>query len=145
MRPPSGVTTGGNLNDRFGSNRVVLWSLILLTVSFVVLGLVTRLAPSVALFPPLRQLPSGASVSGPSSLHKMARLIVTGPSSQTSVALALKPSTMYLGFSIGSAMGAGALGAGGIWGIAAIAALSEAVAIWVDRKSMPSRNRSFSR
>lgn len=72
---------------------------------------------------------------------QMARLIAAGPSSQASVALALNTSTIYLGFSIGSAMGAGVVGAGAIWGIAAIAAVSEGGATWVKRKFITGRNR----
>ncbi len=140
-----GVTTGGNLNDRFGSNRVIFWSLVLLAVSFVVLGLATRLAPSLALVPVLAAVAVWGFSVWSFFPAQMARLIAAGPSSQASVALALNTSTMYLGFSIGSAMGAGAVGAGAIWGIAAIAAVSEAVAIWVDRRAVSGSNRSFSR
>ena len=136
-----GVTTGGNLNDRFGSNRVIFWSLVLLAVSFVVLGLATRLAPSLALVPVLAAVAVWGFSVWSFFPAQMARLIAAGPSSQASVALALNTSTMYLGFSIGSAMGAGAVGAGAIWGIAAIAAVSEAVAIWVDRKEVSGGNR----
>ena len=136
-----GVTTGGNLNDRFGSNRVVFWSLVLLAVSFVVLGIATRLAPSLALVPVLAAVAVWGFSVWSFFPAQMARLIAAGPSSQASVALALNTSTMYLGFSIGSAMGAGAVGAGAIWGIAAIAAVSEGGAIWADRKSMTGRNR----
>lgn len=137
-----GVTTGGNLNDRFGSNRVVLWSLILLAVSFVVLGLATSFNPSLALVPVLVAVAVWGFSVWSFFPAQMARLIAAGPSSQASVALALNTSTMYLGFSIGSAMGAGAVSAGAVWGIAAIAAVSEGVAIWVDQKSMADRDRN---
>lgn len=138
-----GVTTGGNLNDRFGSNRVVFWSLVLLAVSFVALGIATRLAPSLALVPVLAAVAVWGFSVWSFFPAQMARLIAAGPSSQASVALALNTSTMYLGFSIGSAMGAGAVGAGAIWGIAAIAAVSEGGAIWIDRRAVSGGTQSF--
>ncbi len=133
-----GVTTGGRLNDRFGSNRVVLWSLILLAASFVVLGLATTFTPRLALIPVLAAVAAWGFSVWSFFPAQMARLIAAGPSSQASVALALNTSTMYLGFSIGSAMGAGAVSAGAIWGIAAIAAVSEGLSIWMDRKARQS-------
>ncbi|MFQ6242655.1 MFS transporter [Sinorhizobium meliloti] len=129
-----GVTVGGRLNDSFGSNRVVLWSLVLLGASFATLALATQLSPRAALVPVLAAI----AVSGLSVWSffpaQMARLIAAGAVSQASVALALNTSTMYLGFSIGSAMGAGVIGTGTVWGIGAIAAISEGISIWLDRK-----------
>ncbi|MDO1583396.1 MFS transporter [Rhizobium oryzicola] len=129
-----GVTIGGRLNDSFGSNRVVLWSLVLLGASFATLAIATELSPALALVPVLAAI----SVWGFSVWSffpaQMARLIAAGPVSQASVSLALNTSTMYLGFSIGSAMGAGVIGTGTVWGIGAIAALSEAISIWLDRR-----------
>ncbi len=136
-----GVTMGGRLNDRFGSNRVVFWSLVLLGAAFAVLALVTPLSPAAALVPVLAAvLVWGFSVWSffPA---QMARLIAAGDVSQASVALALNTSTMYLGFSIGSAMGAGVIGTGTVWGIGAIAALSEAIAIGLDRRFYGKSNR----
>lgn len=57
-----------------------------------------------------------------------------GPPSQAPVALSLNTSTMYLGFSIGSAMGAGIINDGNIWLIGATAALAECIALVLDRR-----------
>jgi predicted MFS family arabinose efflux permease len=48
-----GVITGGALNDRFGSNRVAMGSLLLLGASFFVLAGATALPPAGALLPVL--------------------------------------------------------------------------------------------
>lgn len=128
-----GVTVGGRLNDSFGSNRVVFWSLVLLGTSFATLSLSTRLAPSLALVPVLAAIAVWGFSVWSFFPAQMARLIAAGPVSQASVALALNTSTMYLGFSIGSAMGAGVIGTGTVWGIGAIAAISEVISIGLDR------------
>lgn len=64
----------------------------------------------------------------------MARLIAAGPASEAPIALALNTSTMYLGFSIGSAIGATVIGTGAVWPIGALAALAELAAIVLDRR-----------
>ena len=48
---------------------------------------------------------------------QMARLIASGAAAQAPVALSLNTSTMYLGFSLGSAAGAGILAQGWMAGI----------------------------
>lgn len=133
MAAAIGVTVGGRLNDSFGSNRVVLWSLVLLGGSFAVLSLSTALSPALALAPVLAAIAVWGFSVWSFFPAQMARLIAAGPVSQASVALALNTSTMYLGFSIGSAMGAGVIGTGTVWGIGAIAAVSEVIAIWLNR------------
>ncbi|MCV3768824.1 MFS transporter [Rhizobium sp. TRM95796] len=133
MAAAVGVTVGGRLNDSFGSNRVVLWSLVLLGGSFAVLSLSTALSPGLALAPVLAAIAVWGFSVWSFFPAQMARLIAAGPVSQASVALALNTSTMYLGFSIGSAMGAGVIGTGTVWGIGAIAAVSEVIAIWLNR------------
>lgn len=60
---------------------------------------------------------------------RMARLIVAGGQGQASVALSLNTSTMYLGFSIGSAIGAGIIAAGNVWMIGAAAAVMALAAL----------------
>ncbi|MBE9605503.1 MFS transporter [Acetobacteraceae bacterium H6797] len=130
-----GVITGGMLNDRFGANKVVMASLALLGTSFFALSAATALPPALALVPVL----AGIAVWGFSVWSffpaQMARLIAAGTPAQASIALALNTSTMYLGFSLGSAMGAGVVGSGTVWGIGAIAGLSELIAIVLDRRA----------
>lgn len=129
-----GVMTGGTLNDRFGSSRVVAASLLLLAASFLVVAVATLLSPVAALVPVL----AGIAVWGFSVWSffpaQMARLIAAGTPSQASVALSLNTSTMYFGFSVGSAIGAGVLGTGAVWGIGLVAGLSEVIASALDRR-----------
>ena len=63
---------------------------------------------------------------------QMARLVAAGPAEQAPVALALNTSTMYFGFSLGSAIGAAALGVQALWAIGLIAAAAEVVALALD-------------
>jgi hypothetical protein len=49
---------------------------------------------------------------------------------------------MYLGFSLGSAIGAGVVGSGTVWGIGVIAGLSELIAIALDRRAARSAKPS---
>ncbi|NUB14687.1 hypothetical protein GAY28_19785 [Azospirillum brasilense] len=67
---------------------------------------------------------------------QMARLIAAGTAAQAPVALALNTSTMYLGFSLGSALGAGVVGSGAVWGIGVIAGLSELIALALNRHTV---------
>ncbi|ARP82271.1 MFS transporter [Bordetella genomosp. 8] len=129
-----GVTTGGALNDRLGSDRVVRLSLIVLGLSFWALALATGLPPSVAAIPVLLGVASWGFSVWAFFPAQMARLIAAGGPAQASLALALNTSTMYLGFSIGSAMGAGILGAGAIWGIGLLAGAAEGIALLLDRR-----------
>ncbi|WP_043880116.1 MFS transporter [Azorhizobium caulinodans] len=128
-----GVSVGGTLNDRLGSDRVVLGSLIALAAAFAVMALSVLLSPAQALLPVLAAIALWGFSVWSLFPAQMARLIAAGPASEASVALALNTSTMYLGFSIGSAMGAGIIGAGVVWPIGAVAALTEVVAIALDR------------
>ena len=59
---------------------------------------------------------------------QMTRLIAAGNTAQAPIALALNTSIMYLGFSIGSSLGAVVLGTGAIWGIGSLAAVAELAA-----------------
>ncbi|PNG24266.1 MFS transporter [Methylocella silvestris] len=129
-----GVTVGGTLNDRFGSDRVVLGSLIALSIAFAVLAAATLLSPADALAVALAAVVVWGFSVWSLFPAQMARLIAAGPASEASIALALNTSTMYLGFSIGSAIGAGIIGTGGIWPIGVVAALAELVAIALDRR-----------
>jgi len=125
----AGVMTGGVLNDRFGAGAVVRGSLVLLALSFLALAVATVLPPGVS----LGLVMSAVAVWGFTVWSffpaQMARLIGAGVPSQAPVALALNTSTMYFGFSIGSALGATVLGAGAIWAIGVVAAMAELIAL----------------
>ncbi|MFC0407124.1 MFS transporter [Roseomonas elaeocarpi] len=128
-----GVMTGGALNDRFGSARVVAGSLLLLAAAFLAMAASTLLPAGFALVPILVAVATWGFSVWSFFPAQMARLIAAGPSSQASVALSLNTSTMYLGFSIGSAIGAGILGAGAMWGIGLLAGLSEILAFVLNK------------
>lgn len=129
-----GVTVGGSLNDRLGSNRVVVGSLVVLALSFLTLALATRLPPALALVPVLTGVVGWGFSVWSFYPAQLARLIGAGPVAQAPVALALNTSTMYLGFSLGSAIGAGLVSGGLIWAIGAAAATSEIIALVIDRR-----------
>ncbi|MFG1334049.1 MFS transporter [Xanthobacter autotrophicus] len=129
-----GVTVGGTLNDRFGSDRVVLGSLIALSISFAMLAVATLLPPGRALIFALAAIAVWGFSVWSLFPAQMARLIAAGPASEAPIALALNTSTMYLGFSIGSAIGATVIGTGAVWPIGAFAALAELAAIVLDRR-----------
>ena len=137
-----GVITGGMLNDRMGSNRVARGSLLLLCASFFLLVGAAALPPAAALLPALTAIAVWGFSVWSFFPAQMARLIAAGTPAQAAVALALNTSTMYLGFSLGSAMGAGLVGGGMVWGIGAVAGLSELVAITLDRRAVRSAKPS---
>lgn len=129
-----GVTVGGSLNDRLGSRRVVVGSLAVLALSFLTLALATRLSPALALVPVLAGVVAWGFSVWSFYPAQLARLIAAGPASQAPVALALNTSTMYFGFSLGSALGAGLVSGGLLWAIGAAAATSEIIALMLDRR-----------
>lgn len=129
-----GVTTGGALSDRMGANRVVRMSLTVLGLAFLGLSLATALAASNALAPVLFAVFLWGFTVWSFFPAQMARLIGAGSPGQAPVALALNTSTMYFGFSVGSALGAAILGAGAIWGIGLAAAIAQAAAFGLDRR-----------
>lgn len=129
-----GVFSGGALSDRFGPARVAAFSLVALGLAFAALAIATGLPQTAA-----RAVVIGAVAGWGFSVWaffpaQMSRLIVAGGAGQASVALSLNTSTMYFGFSIGSAMGAGVVGYGAIWMIGALAALAEGIAVLLDRR-----------
>lgn len=125
----AGVMTGGVLNDRFGADTVVRGSLVLLALSFLALAVATTLPSGVSLGLVMVAVAVWGFTVWSFFPAQMARLIGAGVPSQAPVALALNTSTMYFGFSIGSALGATVLGAGAIWAIGVVAAMAELIAL----------------
>lgn len=130
----AGVTVGGHLNDRLGSRRVVRLSLLLLTLAFWTLGAATLLAPHTALVPVLLAVAVWGFSVWAFFPAQMARLIAAGPPAQAPVALSLNTSTMYLGFSLGSAAGAGILAGGWIAGIGLFAGCCALAGLLLERR-----------
>ncbi|WP_443115596.1 MFS transporter [Herbaspirillum seropedicae] len=129
-----GVSVGGTLNDRYGSARVVRVSLLLLMLSFWTLAAATALPPSLALGPVLLAVVVWGFSVWAFFPAQMARLIGAGAPAQAPVALSLNTSTLYLGFSLGSAAGAGILGSGAIWGIGLFAGACALVGWLLERR-----------
>ncbi len=129
----AGVLSGGALNDRFGADGVVRASLAVLGLSFLMLAIATAMPSSTAFILVLIAVALWGFTVWSFFPAQMARLVTTSGASQAAVALALNTSTMYLGFSLGSGLGAIVLAAGAIWGICAVAALAEAAALRVER------------
>lgn len=125
----AGVMTGGILNDRFGAGTVVRGSLVLLALSFLALAVATALPSGVSLGLVMIAVAVWGFTVWSFFPAQMARLIGAGVPSQAPVALALNTSTMYFGFSIGSALGATVLSAGAIWAIGVVAAMAELIAL----------------
>lgn len=131
-----GVLTGGVFNDRFGASRVVRVALVLLAASFWLMAGATMLAPGVARWPVLLAVAVWGFSVWAFFPAQMASLIAAGKAAQAPVALSLNTSTMYLGFSIGSAIGAGILHTGALWGIGLFAGLTEVAALFLTKKSL---------
>lgn len=127
-----GVMTGGALNDRFGSTRVVRMSLLLLALSFWTLALATWLPADIAWLPVLAAVAVWGFTVWAFFPAQMARLIAAGAPQQAPVALSLNTSTMYLGFSAGSAVGAGILDMGAIGVIGIFAGAAALLALRLD-------------
>ncbi|QDL91003.1 MFS transporter [Paroceanicella profunda] len=125
----AGVLSGGALNDRFGADGVVRTSLAVLGLSFLMLAIATAMPPNIAFVIVLLAVALWGFTVWSFFPAQMARLVTAGGRNQASVALALNTSTMYLGFSLGSGLGAMVLAAGAIWGIGAVAAVAEAAAL----------------
>ncbi|MNL31553.1 Purine efflux pump PbuE [compost metagenome] len=128
------MLTGGVLNDRFGARQVVRGSLLLLSLSFLGLALAAGLPPGVVLVPVLFSIAIWGFTVWSFFPAQMARLIGAGAPTQAPVALALNTSTMYIGFSVGSSLGAVVLGTGAIFGIGIVAALAELAALGLNAR-----------
>lgn len=131
----AGVLSGGALNDRFGADGVVRTSLAILGLSFLMLAIATATPPSIAFVIVLLAVALWGFTVWSFFPAQMSRLVTAGGASQAAVALALNTSTMYLGFFLGSGIGALILATGAISGIAAFASLAEAAAIQLDKRS----------
>jgi predicted MFS family arabinose efflux permease len=120
---------------------VVQASLTMLGLAFLGLSLATALPASTARAPVLIAVFLWGFTVWSFFPAQMARLIGAGAPGQAPVALALTTSTMYLGFSVGSALGAAILGAGAIWAIGLVAAMAQAAAfVWDKRRQTPGQD-----
>lgn len=132
-----GVMTGGSLNDRLGSHRVVRGSLLMLAAAFWAMAAAVFLPPGSARLPVLLAIAAWGFSVWSFFPAQMARLIAAGSPQQASVALSLNTSTMYFGFSLGSALGAAVLDTGTLWGIGLLAGLSAAIGLGLTHPDQP--------
>lgn len=131
-----GVISGGALNDRIGADPVVRWSLAFLALSFLTLAVSTGISHSFAFYTVLAAIALWGFTVWSFFPAQMSRLVAVDPA-QAPVSLALNTSTMYLGFSLGSGLGALVLSAQLIWAIGLLAAAVEVVALWLNRRVRP--------
>lgn len=123
-----GVISGGALSDRIGAGPVVRWSLVFLGLSFLTLALSTQIALGLAVYSVLAAIAVWGFTVWSFFPAQMARLVAVDPA-QASVTLALNTSTMYLGFSVGSGVGAVILSWNLVWAIGLCAAVVELAAL----------------
>lgn len=124
-----GMVLGGSFHDRWGAHAVIGPALALLMTAFLVMSASTHLPPDVALVPVmLAVMVWGVSVWG---FHpaQMAHMISVGGASAGPVTLSLNTSVMYIGFGVGSALGATLLERHGVVSIGLAAAAAEGVGL----------------
>jgi predicted MFS family arabinose efflux permease len=101
-----GVTFGGVLNDRFGSKRIILSSLALLTMAFLTMSTsVHLLSPAAARVPVLGAIVIWGLAAWSFYPAQQARLLSAAGVKFASVALSLNASFMFAGFASGAALG----------------------------------------
>jgi len=66
-------------------------------------------------------------------------ILAVTPAAETASTMSVNQLTRYLGFSIGSAIGAGIVSGGNIWLIGVTAGVSELLALLLDRRFHPDR------
>lgn len=140
----SGMVLGGRLTDKLGYHRVLAFALTVLAAAFVVLSAIDAYVPQrAALVPVLAAVVVwGMSVWG-FIAPQQSRLIGVGGVNVAPVTLSLNASFMYVGFSIGSALGAytftksGAVNLGWVGGVLEAAAL--AILLVCERRHAASR------
>lgn len=125
-----GVIVGGKLVDRLGARRVIPHCLIAMIASFVILSLsVDTFSPGQALIPVIL----GVLVWGVAHWSfypaQQAGLIGIAGLKGTPIALSLNASFMYLGFSLGAALGSLTLSVASVTALGWVAAACEASAL----------------
>jgi predicted MFS family arabinose efflux permease len=136
----TGVFAGGRLTDRIGAARVTGPALVLLALAFASLSLSARmLAPAAALMPVLVAIVVWGVTAWAFFPAQQARLIAVAGLQVAPVALSLNASFMFIGFSLGAALGALTLGHGSAADLGWVGALCEVAALalsqWATRRA----------
>jgi predicted MFS family arabinose efflux permease len=135
----SGVYLGGRFADKLGYRRVIATALTVLAISFAVLTVIARALPaSQVLLPFLVTLVSWGLSAWAFIAPQMTRLIGVAGIGVAAVALSLNASFMFLGFSMGAALGAFTLSHGNAGDLGWVGMLCEiaslAVLLMSDRR-----------
>jgi predicted MFS family arabinose efflux permease len=120
-----GVYVGGGLSDRLGPSRVIVPSVMIIGLAFVSLSFYGHLAPVQALWPSLIALMVWAFYHWGFYPAQQARLIELAGVNVASIVLSLNASFMYIGFSIGAAVGGLTIATRSIGDLGTVAGLFE--------------------
>jgi predicted MFS family arabinose efflux permease len=120
-----GVFVGGGLSDRLGPSRVIVPSVMIIGLAFVSLSFYGHLAPVQALWPSLIALMVWAFYHWGFYPAQQARLIELAGVNVASIVLSLNASFMYIGFSIGAAVGGLTIATRSIGDLGTVAGLFE--------------------
>lgn len=127
-----GVVTGGNASDRFGPLAVIVPMIALSALAFVTLSISAGvLSPRAALLPVLAAIVLWGVAHWAFYPAQQARLIDIAGVKVASIVLSLNASFMYIGFSIGAALGALTLAHASVAGLGWVAAVCEIAALLV--------------
>jgi predicted MFS family arabinose efflux permease len=125
-----GVTSGGALNDRFGPRSVIIPTITLMAFAFGSLSFTAYfLSQSAALMPVLMAIAIWGIAHWAFFPAQQAHLIEISGLKVASIVLSLNASFMYIGFSIGAALGALTLAGGSVTDLGWVAATCELAAI----------------
>jgi predicted MFS family arabinose efflux permease len=125
-----GVVCGGLLSDRIGPLKVIVPAISLMAIAFAALSFSQiALSPAVAVFPVLAAIAIWGVAHWAFYPAQQARLIDTGGVSVAPIVLSLNASFMYIGFSLGAALGGATLARVGVGSLGWIAALCEVLAV----------------
>ena len=125
-----GVLTGGVLADRLGPLKVIVPAIVLMAASFGVLSLSgALLGKSAALWPVLGAIALWGVAHWAFYPAQQARLIEIGGVNVASIVLSLNASFMYVGFSMGAALGGFTLAHAGVGKLGWVAGACELAAV----------------
>jgi predicted MFS family arabinose efflux permease len=126
----AGVVTGGNASDRFGPLAVIVPTIALSGLAFATLSISARvLSPAAALIPVLVAIALWGVAHWAFYPAQQARLIDIAGLKVASIVLSLNASFMYIGFSLGAALGALTLAHAGVTSLGWVAAACELAAV----------------
>lgn len=125
-----GVVSGGALSDRVGPLRVIIPAILLGAAAFVALSTSqATLSPTVAVLPVLGAVAIWGFAHWAFYPAQQARLIDIAGVSVAPIVLSLNASFMYIGFSMGAAVGGATLARAGVGSLGWVAAAFEMVAV----------------